>query len=50
VQYTSWRREEPAFCPTDSVILDTCGHWTNLAAEIIARRLPAAAVIDLGRW
>jgi len=32
---------------TDSVILDACAHWTNLAAEIITRRLPASRVIDL---
>lgn len=39
----------PVVVTTDSVILDACGPWTNLAAEIIARRLPAAAVIDLAR-
>lgn len=32
---------------TDSVVLDGCARWTNLAAEIISRRLPAARVIDL---
>jgi hypothetical protein len=32
---------------TDSVILDACQKWTSLAAEIIARRLPSARVIDL---
>jgi len=32
---------------TDSVILDACPRWTNLAAEIISRQLPAATVIDL---
>ena len=32
---------------TDSVILDACLKWTNLAAEIITRKLPAAIVIDL---
>jgi hypothetical protein len=33
---------------TDSVILDTCPHWTNLATEIITRRLPETTVVDLG--
>ena len=31
----------------DSVILDACPKWTSLAAEIIARRLPSARIIDL---
>jgi len=33
---------------TDSVILDACRTWANLAAEIIAQDLPAATIIDLG--
>ena len=33
---------------SDSVVLDGCGGWVNLAAEIIASRLPSAKVIDLG--
>lgn len=32
---------------TDSVVLDACAQWTNLAAEIITRRLPASTVVDL---
>ena len=41
-------RQLPAIVvSTDSVILDACQKWTNLAAEIITRRLPQAAVIDL---
>jgi hypothetical protein len=32
---------------TDSVVLDACARWTNLATEIITRRLPATIVIDL---
>ena len=32
---------------TDSVVLDTCGPWTNLAAGIITRRLDAITVVDL---
>jgi len=31
---------------TDSVILDACQRWTNLAAEIITERLPQTTVID----
>jgi hypothetical protein len=33
---------------TDSVVLDACARWTNLAAEIITRRLLQTTVIDLG--
>jgi hypothetical protein len=33
---------------TDSVVLDACARWTNLAAEIIVHRLPQTTVIDLG--
>jgi hypothetical protein len=32
---------------TDSVILDACQKWTNLAAALITRRFPSATVIDL---
>ncbi len=32
---------------TDSVILDACQKWANLAAEIITRNLPAATTVDL---
>ncbi|MBN2132459.1 MAG: DUF434 domain-containing protein, partial [Sedimentisphaerales bacterium] len=32
---------------TDSVILDACQKWTNLAAEIITQRLPCPIIIDL---
>jgi len=32
---------------TDSVILDACQRWTNLAAEIITHRLPSTTIIDL---
>jgi hypothetical protein len=32
---------------SDSVILDGCKSWVNLAAEIIAQKLPSATVIDL---
>ena len=33
---------------TDSVILDACQKWTNLAAAIITRGLPSATVIETG--
>jgi len=33
---------------SDSVVLDGCKRWTNLAAEIIKQKLPSANVIDLG--
>ena len=32
---------------SDSVVLDGCGKWVNLAGEIIKSKLPAAKMIDL---
>jgi hypothetical protein len=32
---------------TDSVILDACQQWTNLAAQIITQHLPQTPAIDL---
>jgi hypothetical protein len=32
---------------SDSVVLDGCRKWTNLAAEIITQKLPSATIIDL---
>ncbi len=32
---------------SDSVVLDGCKRWTNLAAEIIAQKLPTTTMIDL---
>ncbi len=32
---------------TDSIILDACARWTNLAAEIITRKLPSTTIINL---
>jgi len=32
---------------SDSVVLDGCKRWTNLATEIIVRKLPDANVLDL---
>jgi hypothetical protein len=33
---------------SDSVILDGCKSWVNLAAEIITQKLPVTTMIDLG--
>jgi hypothetical protein len=33
---------------TDSVVLDACTRWANVAAELITRELPQTTVIDLG--
>lgn len=41
------RRIDTVVVTTDSVILDACPQWTNLAAAIITQRLPRTAVIDL---
>ena len=32
---------------SDSVVLDGCKRWTNLAAEIITRKISSATIIDL---
>jgi len=32
---------------SDSVVLDCCKSWTNLAAEIITQKIPSATVLDL---
>jgi hypothetical protein len=32
---------------SDSIILDGCAKWVNLAAEIIKAKIPAASIIDL---
>jgi hypothetical protein len=33
---------------SDSVVLDNCRKWTNLAAEIITQKIPSAIIIDVG--
>jgi len=33
---------------SDSVVLDGCKSWTNLAVEIITKKLPSASIIDIG--
>jgi hypothetical protein len=38
---------EAIVASSDSVILDGCKKWVNLATEIIKRKLPAAKIIDL---
>jgi len=32
---------------SDSVVIDDCKAWTNLAAEIITRKLPSSTIIDV---
>jgi len=38
---------EQTVVTSDSVILDTCPRWTNLAAEIITHQLPNSRAVDL---
>ena len=40
-------RTDLTVASSDSVILDGCKSWLNLAAEIIIQKLPSATVIDL---
>ena len=40
-------KSEAIVASSDSVILDGCGKWVNLAGEIIKAKLPAAKIIDL---
>lgn len=39
---------EKIVASSDSVVLDKCGNWVDLAGEIIKNRIPAAKIIDLG--
>ncbi len=39
----------PIVVTTDSVVLDACQKWTNLAAEIITQRLPETMAIDFSQ-
>ncbi len=41
------KKTDAVVASSDSVVLDACKRWTNLAAEIIAQKLPSAIVIDL---
>jgi hypothetical protein len=48
-QLTTVNRQLPVVVvSTDSVVLDACPKWTNLAAEIITQRLPSAPLIETG--
>jgi hypothetical protein len=40
-------RIEDVVVSSDSVVLDGCTKWTNLAAEIITQKITAATVLDL---
>ncbi|MCJ7776986.1 MAG: DUF5616 domain-containing protein, partial [Sedimentisphaerales bacterium] len=40
-------KSETIVASSDSVVLDGCGKWVNLAGEIIRAKLPAAKIIDL---
>ena len=40
-------RTDEIVATSDSAILDNCGQWVNLAAEIITQKLPATEVLDL---
>jgi len=40
-------KSERIVASSDGVVLDRCGKWVNLAAEIIERKLPSVSVIDL---
>ncbi len=42
------RQTDQIVATTDSVILDACRRWTNLATNLISARVPAARVVDLG--
>jgi hypothetical protein len=40
-------KSEKIVASSDSVVLDKCGRWVDLAGEIIKNRIPAAKIIDL---
>ena len=40
-------KSEKIVASSDSVVLDKCGRWVDLAGEIIKNRLPEAKIIDL---
>ena len=40
-------KSDAVVASSDSVILDECGRWVNLAAEIIREKIPSAKIIDL---
>ena len=44
---TELKKTERIVISSDSMILDECHHWLNLAAEIITGKLPDSWIIDL---
>ena len=43
------KKTDTCVASSDSVVLDGCKKWVNLAAEIIRKKLSSARVIDLSR-
>jgi len=41
------KKTDAVVASSDSVVLDACRKWTNLAAEIITQKLPSATIIEL---
>jgi hypothetical protein len=41
------KKTDAVVASSDSVILDECKSWVNLAAEIITQKLPSATMIHL---
>ena len=41
------KKTDMVVASSDSVILDGCRKWTNLAAEIITQKIPSATIVDL---
>ncbi len=41
------KKTDAVVASSDSVVLDGCKRWTNLAAEIITQKLPSATIIEL---
>jgi len=41
------KKTQLAVATSDSAVLDACGGWVNLAAEIVAAKVPSARVVDL---
>jgi hypothetical protein len=46
---TELKKTDLIVASSDSVVLDGCGDWINLATEIIKNKLPSVKVIDLSR-
>jgi len=44
---TELKKTDLIVASSDSVVLDGCKGWVNLATEIIKKKLPSAKVIDL---